>query len=46
VKVILVPDGVVRILRVSVVGVETQDGWRAIAPIPQFIGVLERATMV
>jgi hypothetical protein len=47
VKVILVPDGVVRIIKVKVVGVETDDGWEMIdSPMPQFVGVLESATMV
>jgi hypothetical protein len=47
VKVILVPDGVVRIIKVNVVGVETDDGWEMIdKPMPQFVGVLESATMV
>jgi ApbE superfamily uncharacterized protein (UPF0280 family) len=46
VKVILVPDGVVRIVKLNVVGVETEDGWQTIEPMPQFVGVLESATMV
>jgi hypothetical protein len=47
VKVILVPDGVVRIIKAQVVGVETEDGWEMIdKPMPQFVGVLESATMV
>jgi hypothetical protein len=47
VKVILVPDGVVRIIKVNVVGVETDDGWEMIdKPMPQFVGVIENATMV
>jgi hypothetical protein len=47
VKVILVPDGVVRIIKVNVVGVETDDGWEVVGkPMPKFVGVLDSATMV
>jgi hypothetical protein len=46
VKVVLVPDGVVRIIKVNAVDVETDDGWQAIEPMPQFVGVLQNATMV
>jgi hypothetical protein len=46
-KVVLVPNGIVRIIKVNVVGIETQGGWtRFNKPLSRYLGVLEDATMV
>ena len=46
-KTVLVPDGVVRIVRVNMVGYRSGDAWlRMSTPLPQYVGVLEAATSV
>lgn len=43
-KTVLVHDGVVRIIKVDVVGVRAGDTWmRMSRPVQQFVGVLEKA---
>jgi hypothetical protein len=47
VKVVLVPVGVVRIIKVKVVAVRTNDGWMTVKkPMGQYVGVPEKATTV
>jgi hypothetical protein len=46
-KTVLVPDGIVRIVKVSMVGYRSGDAWtRMTTPLPQYVGVLEEATGV
>jgi hypothetical protein len=46
-KTVLVPDGVVRIVKVDLVGYRSGDAWmRMSTPLPQYVGVLEEATSV
>jgi hypothetical protein len=46
-KTVLVPDGVVRIVRVNMIGYRSGDAWmRMSTPLPQYVGVLEAATSV
>jgi hypothetical protein len=46
-KTVLVPDGIVRIVKVDVVGYRSGDAWmRMTKPLPQYVGVLEEATSV
>jgi hypothetical protein len=46
-KTVLVPDGIVRIIKVSMVGYRDGDSWmRMSKPIAQYVGVLEKATNV
>ena len=46
-KTVLVPDGIVRIVKVSMVGYRSGDAWaRMTTPLAQYVGVLEQATTV
>ena len=46
-KTVLVPDGIVRIIKVSMVGYRDGDAWtRMSKPVAQYVGVLEKATSV
>jgi hypothetical protein len=46
-KTVLVPDGIVRITKVNMVGYRAGDAWmRMTKPVEQYIGVLEKATSV
>jgi hypothetical protein len=46
-KVVLVSNGIVRIIEVKIVGMETPGGWTSVLkPLPKYIGVLESAMMV
>jgi hypothetical protein len=46
-KTVLVPDGVVRIVKVDLVGYRSGDAWMRIStPLRQYVGVLEEATSV
>lgn len=46
-KTMLSRDGIVRIVKVNVIGVLTADGWVSIdKPMPQYVGILEKATIV
>jgi hypothetical protein len=46
-KTVLVPDGIVRIVRVEMVGYRSGDAWtRMTIPLRLYVGVLEEATSV
>jgi hypothetical protein len=46
-KTVLVPDGVVRIIKVDMIGYRAGDAWmRLEKPVAQYVGVLEEATRV
>jgi hypothetical protein len=46
-KTVLVPDGIVRIVKVDLVGYRSGDAWmRMTTPLSQYVGVLEQATSV
>jgi hypothetical protein len=46
-KVILVPDGIVRIIKVDVVGIRTGERWASVTrPMSRYVGVLDDATTV
>jgi hypothetical protein len=46
-KTVLVPDGVVRIVKVNMIGYRSGDAWlRMTIPLPLYVGVLEAATSV
>jgi hypothetical protein len=46
-KTVLVPDGIVRIVKVNMVGYRSGDAWRRMTvPLAQYVGVLEQATSV
>jgi hypothetical protein len=46
-KTVLVPDGVVRIVKVNMIGYRSGDAWLHMTiPLPQYVGVLEAATSV
>jgi hypothetical protein len=46
-KTVLVPDGIVRIVKVNMVGYRSGGAWaRMTTPLSQYVGVLEQATSV
>jgi hypothetical protein len=46
-KTVLVPDGIVRIVKVDLVGYRSGNAWmRVTTPLAQYVGVLEQATSV
>jgi hypothetical protein len=46
-KTVLVPDGIVRIIKVDLVGYRAGGAWMRMAtPMAQYVGVLEKATSV
>jgi hypothetical protein len=46
-RTVLIPDGIVRIIKVDMVGYRSGSAWmRMSRPLPQYVGVLEEATRV
>jgi hypothetical protein len=46
-KTVLVPDGIVRIVKVNMIGYRDGEAWmRMSRPVAQYVGVLEKATSV